>query len=77
VLGVLKSGPNTTTTTKGFGQTLPHARYSFLRTALSFWKKADTRQGFCVPRDHLTEQIKAQEPPRMTREHKFTESRLV
>ena len=67
MLGVLKSGPNTTTTTKGFGQTLSQARYSFLQTALSFWEKVDTRQGFCVRGDHLTEQIKAREPPRMTR----------
>ena len=36
MLGVLKSGPNTTTTMKDFGQTLPHVRYTFLRTVLSF-----------------------------------------
>ena len=36
VLGALKSEPNTTTTTKDFGRTLPRVRYTFLRIVLSF-----------------------------------------
>ena len=62
MLGVLKSGPNTTTTTKGFGQTLSHARYSFLQTALSFWKKVDMRQGFAYEETTSPKRLKGESP---------------